>query len=158
MLYEEYEHKIIKKAKVLRVLYRFRVLIILAIVLVLGSGGTLAGTKGVVMDKKKVGNTYYYGEIYEYLSEAFLSEVDYEFSYNHSEEWTSELPRLIGHYTLRSKSKNIVNSYYYGALQEFDIVPKPIYVEVVESSITYGEKPTINISSELEYGDVLSNE
>lgn len=158
MLYEEYEQKIIKKAKVLRVLYRFRVLIILAIVLVLGSGGTLAGTKGVVMDKKKVGNTYYYGEIYEYLSEAFLSEVDYEFSYNHSEEWTSELPRLIGHYTLRSKSKNIVNSYYYGALQEFDIVPKPIDVQVVESSITYGEKPTINISSELEYGDVLSNE
>ncbi len=158
MLYEEYEKKIIKRAKVKRFFYRFRILFITSISAALVTTGALVGTKGIVTDKNKLHNTYFYGESYRYLSESFMSDTSYEFSLEDKEEWSKEEPRLIGKYKMRSKGKNSFNSYYYGETQHFEIVPKSISVFVQEDSFTYGEEPHINLASDLVYGDTLQND
>lgn len=153
MRYEEYEKKIIKKRKVWKFFFRFRVPLIITGVTIALVSGSLVGTKGVVIDKKTVYPTYIYGEGYEYESVSFLSDMAYEFAPIDSNEWTSTSPIRVGQYKMRSKSSNLFGSYYYGEVRTFEILPKEIDVEVMESSVTYGETPTIAL--ELPFDDQL---
>jgi len=155
MLYEEYERKIIKRARVKRFFYHFRFLFIGATTVIVGTSGGLVGTKGLVTDKEKLNSTYTYGESYNYSSKAFMSESSYEFSPYGKDEWTTEEPIYIGKYKMRSRGENSFNSYYYGKDQVFEILPKEIEVEVKENSFTYGDIPHIDLSSELVRGDTL---
>ena len=154
--YEEYEQKIIKRARIRKFFYRFRFAFIIPLSFAVASGGTLVGTRGLVKDNKMVANqVYVYGDEYEYSSSAFLSETSYEFTSYDEENWMESAPKLVGKYKMRSKGKNSFSSYYYGQEQSFEIVPREINVSVKEDSITYGETPTIDISSQLVSGDSL---
>ena len=157
MLYDNYEKKIIKRAKIKKLIFRFRIPIFAVTFTAISAGGTILGTKGLVNDTQKLKNAYIYGEQYRYSSSAFLSSVDYEFADYDSEEWNKEAPTLVGKYKMRSKGKNSFSSYYYGKDQFFEIIPKDIVVTTKEDSLTYGEIPTIDISKELVFGDYLDD-
>lgn len=152
MRYEEYEKKIIRRAKVLKVLYRFRLAIILTVSAALLVSGSLIGTKGLVKEEETLAVSYHYGDELSYRSSAFLSNVSYEFSPFDVEEWSPEAPYLVGKYKMRSKGENSFSSYYYGQEQAFEILPKEVTATVAEDSLTYGELPTLKLEG-LCYGD-----
>ena len=156
-MYDKYEKKVIKRAKVKWGLYRFRVLIFSSLAIILTSSSTIVATKGLISDKLTLANKYTYGEKLTFHSTAFLSQAEYEFSDYDKDNWQPEAPRFVGKYKMRSRGSNSFESYYYGSEQIFEITPKRIYVTPFESELTYGSKPTININDQLEYGDKLLN-
>lgn len=145
MRYEEYEKKIIKRARVRKAIYRFRFPIIIFSSAVILTTGGLVGTKGLVSEKETLLPEYHYGDTISYLSTAFISNASYEFSPLEQEEWKEDVPYLVGKYKMRSRGENSFNSYYYGKEQEFEIVPKEIVATVNEDSLTYGDIPTLKI-------------
>ena len=158
MLYENYEKKIIRKVKVLKVLYRFRFAILGSLAGILATGCALVGTKGLVRDKEKLNNVYVYGEKLTYTSKSFMSDVSYEFASQDSDNWSSSVPKLVGKYKMRSKGTNSFKKYYYGKEQNFEIIPKVITITPYEDKITYGEVPSIRISDQLCYSDTLTSD
>lgn len=155
-MYDKYEKKVIKIAKVRGKIYRNRILIMTIFGLAFTSSTTLVATKGLVSDKILLNNTYTYGETLNFASSAFLAETEYEFARLESDDWSPVLPRLVGKYKMRGRAENSFDSYYYGAEQKFEIIPKYISVTPFEDEITYGVVPTININDLLEYGDSLT--
>lgn len=154
-MYDEYVSKIKKAVAVRNKIYRFRILLITATATTLIATASLVSTRGVVTDAATLSLTYTYGDPLVYHSAAFLGEVEYEFSPLQEEKWSSEQPRLPGHYRMRSKSANNFSSYYYGKEQVFEIVPKPIVATAKEDSLLYGETASLDLSDQLVAGDTL---
>ncbi len=154
MRYEEYEKKIIKRAKIRKTIYRFRFPIIIVSSLGIITAGVLIGTKGIVSEKRRLQATYIYGDTLSYLSTAFMSTASYEFAEVNSSEWSEVAPYLVGEYKMRSRGLNSFKSYYYGDIQEFKIAPKEIVATVLQDKMTYGDEPTLKLEG-LCYGDVF---
>lgn len=158
MRYDEYEAKIIRRAKVKKALYRFRFLILGVSAAVLLSSGGLVGSRGLVSDEITVEASYVYGEGMQYRSSAFLSDVTYEFSPLQTEDWSTEEPKRVGQYKMRSRGENSFNSYYYGGEYTFEIKPKEIVLSAAEDRITYGDEFTLHLSDSLCFGDMIGQE
>lgn len=156
MRYEEYEKKIIKRAKVRKAIYRFRWPIIIVSTVGILTAGALIGTKGIVSEKQRLAKTYTYGDTLSYLSTAFMSTASYEFAELDSEEWSDEVPYLVGDYKMRSRGLNSFKSYYYGDVQEFNIEPKEVVATVLQDNMTYGDQPILKLEG-LCYDDHFDN-
>src|SRR5574344_916009 len=128
--YERYTNRIRKIAAIRKVIFRFRLpIIILFSTLVVGSA-TLVGTKGIVSDKQFVMPSYTYGESVTISASAFMSDSSYEYALTSSSSWSEEKPIYPGSYKLRSKARNSFNGFYYGAEQYFQILAKDISVSI----------------------------
>jgi len=157
MMFDEYEKKISKIAKFNQKLYNIRFLIFSVIGVGAIITGTLVGIKGVVTNNVPLSKTYVYGDVISYRSSGLMSNIQYEFAEASSDNWTSEKPYLVGNYKMRAKSLNNFNSYYYGSVQKFSIIPKTIDIECYNDSITYGETPKVHLNSNLLFDDKLNN-
>lgn len=153
MRYEEFEKKVQKKQKTWRFFYRFRIPLILVGAAIVISAASLTGTRGLVTDEETVQAQYVFGQGLSYRSSSFLSNVIYEFAPSGSENWSTEVPYRVGKYQMRSKAENSFASYYYGATQEFEILPMEIEVSAKEDSLTYGASPSLEVA--LPFGDAL---
>jgi hypothetical protein len=156
MLYDKYKNKMIAVRKARNFLYRFRILFISSASLILATTITLLSIKGIPLKGTTVAKEVTYGDELVYSDSALLnSEVTYEFSPADKEAWTLSSPTRPGEWKMRSVSSNGFGGKYYGEVNAFTILPKKIEVKVAESSLEYGEKPTI--TSSLISGDTFTN-
>lgn len=154
MRYEQYYQRIFKLKKARDFLIRFRVLILSITGFVLALTSTLVSVKGIVQEEVFFANTITYGERYTPTASAVFGEAEFEYAVAGSSTWVAEQPVLVGNYQVRSKAENNFDGYYYGQTHFFSIVPKPIEIEFLNSSILYGERP--NIRLHLAYQDTLN--
>lgn len=145
MLTEVYKNKIKRYLSIYKFFYRFRVLILILLALLVGTTGTLLSIKGMVIDSVKISNVQY-GQKLTYSSFGLFDDyIHYEFKELGSEEWTTNEPKYAGNYEIRGVSKNIFGNYYYGNPTEFTILPKEVYVKASSLNSIYGDIPTLNL-------------
>lgn len=155
MLTDTYKKKISKSLKIYKFFYKFRVLFIVLITLIVGVSSAMLSIKGMVIDEIKISNVSY-GEKLTYSSKGlFDNYIHYEFKEINSEEWTLNEPKNVGKYQIRGVSKNIFGGYYYGSPQDFEITPKIVKVENNNETVIYGDLPPLNFN--LNSGDELIN-
>ena len=154
MKYAEYEKKIFKLAKFLHTAFLYRVAILITAGVVAASTIALVSTKGIVSNSSMLKQTYTYGEVDKPIVKSFLGKGEFEYTLQGSGAWTTDFPKKVGKYIARPKSKNNFGSYYYGDIQQFEIVAKKINVRITQTSITYGEdfvlsKPTLAFQDQI---------
>ena len=155
MNYDKYKNRMLKIRKVRDFLYRFRVLIISILVLILATTSTLLGITGYVYQKDKLENIYTYGEHFEPNASGIFKDVCYEYSALGTNEWKKAPPEKVGKYEYRTVSLNCFNKPIYGKELQFEIVPKEVDIDVFQSSLKYGEKFSV-VPPKLEYSDSLT--
>lgn len=147
MQYASYKRKIMAVAKVLGFIRRYRALLItVGAVLSCGLAAFLA-LFGMVYDKTPCPSTVIYGDTLTYEAEAFLSEVDYEYSTDEKfENYTQNAPTLVGNYFVRARASSIFGTERYGKTHAFSIIKRTVTVGVLEDSVVYGSTPTATAS------------
>ncbi len=146
MLTEVYKNKIKRYLAFYKFIYRFRILLIILACVIVGVTSTLLSLKGLVIDTLKISDVQY-GEKLTYSSTGlFDNYIHYEFKKDGSNEWSQNVPKLVGKYQIRGVSKNIFGGFYYGKPQNFEINPKICDVTVSEKVSTYGDIPTMNFN------------
>lgn len=156
MLYSNYEKKIERIEKILRRIYKFRVLIISIIGLILIASAFLLYIKGTFYEDLKIHNSQiYYGDEYAYSAKAYMSNVEYEFYNNETQQWQAKKPKKAGEYKIRAKTRRIFGSTYYSDEVTFVIMPVETTVTPIEETLVYGQYPTPKI--DLIYEDIIAN-
>jgi len=152
MLYQEYQQKIEKLAKIRKFLFRYRVLFILLIASILSLTITLMAISGTVTEAD-CPTTLLYGEDFDYSAGAIMSDVSYEFSVD-GVTWTNVQPTEAGTYKVRAVSRGLFGSKRTGDVHVFTIEKQPTVVRIVESSVVYGDIPTV--TADLSYNDTIT--
>jgi len=150
MLYENYQKKIHRIARVLAWLVRFLPLIVAVSV----TAAVLLAAKGTVFGWK-CDTQITYGEPLTCEAGAFLSGVRYE----HREadgEWREGKPLLPGTYRVRAVGTAAFGGFRYSKEAALEILPRDITVRVCNPSLLYGE--AFILSGETAQGDTLTCE
>lgn len=151
MLYDAYEKRILKIARVLRFIRKHALILLLATGLVLATTVTLLVTKGLT-GQTTCPESIPYGESISCEASSFLSSVSFEY-HNGNGAWSTTPPRVPGQYTVRAVGKSITGKPRHGKESTFAILPRELDVQVTDSTVVYGELP--GISPSLPYGDIL---
>ena len=154
MLYEIYQNKIRKRARVLSKIVRALPVIVPTVTITVCAIVAVLALKGTVMDIQ-CPSEIAYGESFVCQAKAFWSDVGYEYSTDNGITWSEECPTRAGEYLVRVAGQTLFDQTRYSKPVAFTIAPKAIDVTVAESSIPYGENaPTVSAS--LVNGDVIS--
>ncbi len=146
MLTEAYKNKIKPFLKFYRFIYKFRVIILIILTVIVGITATLLGLKGFVIDTIKISDISY-GEKLQYSSKGLFTDyIRYEFSKADEDEWSEVEPTFAGDYKIRGISKSIFGTDYYGSATEFSINPLVAEVRILNNnpSSVYGELPNLD--------------
>ncbi|MBQ9778299.1 MAG: hypothetical protein IJW22_05165, partial [Clostridia bacterium] len=149
MLYDVYEKRILKLARILDFLRRNARTLLIALTVVVVTTTTLLATKGIA-GKTTCEATYTYGETVSCDGGAFLSRVHFEYK-GADGTWSETPPRFPGAYLVRSVGFSITGKPRYGKETPFTILPRTVDVQVSDTHICYGELPSV--SAELPFGD-----
>lgn len=146
MLYENYQKKMLRIAKVLsKCIKHFRLIaiamavIIVCVVSVLIAKGAVSGT---TCAEQSV-----YGDSIEFTAKSFLSDIRFEFCAEGDDAWGFEEPRFPGKYKVRAVSEGAFGSEKRGRETAFEILEKDILVSIISVSIIYGETPSVSAST-----------
>ena len=144
MQYDNYELKIKKVEKFFKAVFRNLPKIIACFAVVTVAVIALLATRGTITAQAE-GYTaeIVYGDDLEYTAKAFLSKVEYEYSKQGSDDWSSEFPTQVGIYQVRAKAKATFG-YRYGNVETFAIQAKPIDVEIASKTVVYGDSPEVS--------------
>ena len=153
MRYDNYEKKIQIIAQKLRVVVKLLPLIISALAVVIAGVVTLLAMKGNVGDIE-CAQSYVYGDTVSPSSDAFLSKVRFEYRTASGALWSEETPVMPGSYYVRAVGRTTFGNDRYSDEAAFTITKKAIEVKVRESSIVYGEQPSV--SAPLAAGDRIA--
>ena len=124
MLYDKYKKSIEKLAKFLRVVKRFRVLIISVTASLLAVLTAFLCVQGVVYDSTTPPTSIVYGDELVYEADAWFKKVSYEYALYGSDEWTDKMPTVAGKYKVRAVSKRTGGGKSYGKEYTFTIIQK----------------------------------
>lgn len=151
MLYEKYERRMKRHFSMIKIIIRFRVLIISVIstFFLLSSGYGV--TKGMVYNIQ-MPNSFVYGETISIESEAIFSNISYAFRRVGETDWSSEQPQRAGDYEVKITTEQV-----FGRTKEtilpFSIEPKVIQIGVENTSIPFGDVPVLSL--DLVLGDYV---
>lgn len=148
MRYGEYREKMSKLAGAVDVAWRFRALILGALLLLIAVAVTFACITGNVYEKAPCPAEIVYGEPLSYRASAIFKEIRYEYR-GEEGEWTQEAPRTVGSYFVRAVSSNGKT----GKEHSFRIIPRDTEIGV-NGDIVYGDLP--QVSARLAYDDALT--
>lgn len=151
MLYDAYESRIQKIARVLNFIRKHALILSIALALVVALIVTLLATKGLAGATACPAEVTY-GESISFESNAFLSDVTFEFR-GENGTWSAVQPHAPGKYAVRAVGISIGGEPRYGKESSFTILPRALDVQVSDSTVVYGEMPTV--SPLLPYGDKL---
>lgn len=147
MLYSNYEKKVEKVQNILKKIYKFRILIISIIgvllattILLMSITGTFSS--GLNLSEKEV----LYGQEYTYSASAHLSSVDYEFYDKDNGKWSAEKPFKVGEYKIRAVATKVFGVKNYSNEISFEIAPLQTEVGINEETLVYGQQPTCSIN------------
>lgn len=152
MLYEIYQNKILKAARVLSKIVRILPYVITCIAIISTIVITVLALRGTVL-KTECPSKIEYGQAVTCEAKAFWSDVYYEYSADGGNSWSMEMPRLTGDYRVRAVGRTIFDNPRHGKALDFTIVPKRVSISVVEEFVMYGDSPSAQAT--LEYSDVL---
>ena len=143
MTYEAYESRMLKIAKVLDKIRKYRVLIISVLAAVLVAISTLVGIKGMIIeDAAAPSSPFVYGDSFEFSAKALFGEASFEYTLKGEDDWSSEPPILPGVYSVRAVSRRAFGIKSYGKIFSLEILPLEIVVNVSGSAV-YGESPNL---------------
>ena len=152
MRYNNYEQRVDKMVKAKKFILRHLVLIVCLSILAVATVVCLCSIKGTVIEGDAP-LSFEYGQDFEYDASAVFNSVTYQFKAEGSDEWTSEVPKEAGEYSVRAVSNGLFGDVRYGEVKTFTISPKSLDVTIKEDSVTYGENPTLQ--ADLAKGDVI---
>ena len=155
MLYDKYVNKAKKIVSFKNFLIRFKGIIIAVTASTLTLSTSYVSTKGLVVDKTDCPLVIEYGSEFEYEANALFADVTYEYSLVNENNWVTTMPRHPGEYKVRGVSKRIFGGISYGKEHIFEIQPKAVDVEIIDSQVVYGE--IANVKADLVADDVISN-
>ena len=154
MLYENYRNKVLRLSAFLSKVVKHMALIITICSVVLAAVITLLLTIGLP-GKVECTAEVIYGDSYDCLAKAFLSDVRLEYAPADADEWSEEKPYLPGSYQVRAVGSSAFGKDRYGKSSAFAIVPFPLQVRIGETGLLFGETPTF-VSDTTKYGDRIS--
>ena len=143
--YDSYKNRIEKLAKFKNFVVRFKFLIIGVLAVIIGGISALLATKGMITaDMTLSGDTFTYGQSYTPAgATAFLSDVNYEYALQGSDEWTDKKPVKVGKYSVRAVTDKVIGNGY-GKTVNFEILPAEItfaFNNSGEATLVYGSAP-----------------
>ncbi len=137
MGYTEYKNRIDRVGEMLKKLWRFRVPVCAALVLLIAFAITMASVAGTVSDAAECPAEIVYGEELPYRAKAVFQGVRYEYRRDGEEEWMEQLPAATGGFWVRAVSEGAGKK---GKEHFFTVLPRELRVGV-EKEWTYGELP-----------------
>ena len=143
MIYEAYQQRVLKVAKVLKKIVKHLALIIGTVSVVALLVISFLATKGMIVDQIDIQPEVTYGEGISANAGALFSDVEYEYAQIDSDEWTTEVPTAVGQYKVRAKAKAAFGKIRYSDEVVFSILAKDIHVQILSQNIIYGEAPKI---------------
>ncbi len=153
MMYNDYFKKIQVIANVKNFIHRFRIIISVVLLIIIGLSATYLLTKGNVVGTISVPSEIKYGDQLEFSANTLFSNGKYQFAEVGSDNWTETIPNRSGNYKIRVVSEGSFGTKYSDPV-EFVIAPKEITVSVSTTSLSYGNIPNI-ICNDLIEGDSI---
>ena len=150
MLYEAYQKKINRIARILTQIVRFLPLIIAVFAVVISMIAGYAVIKGKVVSMTCL-TEIVYGDSPECQTRALLSDVHYEHCAFDTEEWVDGLPDAAGHFRIRAVTRNIFGNPRYGKPMGITIFPRELSIGISDTDVTYGDGFTL--TGEVASGD-----
>ena len=154
MIYDKYKAKIEKLGKALKVVKRFRILILSILMAAVAIAAILLSTNGMVYSDNHCPTSIVYGQKLDFTAEAFMSSVSYEYCVGDTNDWKETPPTDPGTYKVRAVAKGVFGNVQYGKEHTFVITAKIINVFVRESELRYGDYPSVR--GEILAGDTIS--
>ena len=143
MIYEAYQEKVTKVANFLKKIFKHMAFIISTLSVVVLLLISFLATKGMILGGIEVNSGIVYGGEIGASAKALFSDVEFEYTDFGKEEWSLTAPTLAGKYEVRAKSKASFGAHRYSESVEFSIAPKDITVQILDTSVIYGENPTV---------------
>ncbi len=153
MLYDSYYNKIEKVVRFFRKVFKNIVPICVITGVIIASTIACLLAMGSFVNGVECPDTMVYGDTVDYAANAFLSDVQYEYKLEGSNEWTTTPPTEPGKYSVRAVSTNVFGSKKYSEEKSFVLNKKKIDVSVNESSVIYGG--SLSVSANLVNGDTV---
>ena len=147
MLYDNYVEKMKKIISGIKLMYRFRVLIICLSVLCMGLAGAFTATKGMIQDVTTPPLELSYGDELSAEASALFSKATIQYKLASASEWTEEKPVDAGTYMMRAVSKGMFGNRY-SDIYTFTIAKKPLIISVETGKLVYGNTPNYSTDSE----------
>lgn len=148
MLYREYKQKLDKRLSIVAMLWRFRILILAAVLLLIALISTSIGVKGIIYSEQ-CPKIVTYGDHIQIKSKAFFCKTAFEYR-TEGGDWSTEEPEVIGNYEIRAVSTRTGGKKVYGNVFSYEIVPAKVTV-TIGNTMYFGDEPTLN--AKLKYGD-----
>lgn len=139
--YDRYEARIKRLNRFLRPIRRHPVLTGLAVLAVTAGMVALLLCIGSFSGELKCGD-FRYGDAPDCHLKAFLSKLHYEYAPEGDSVWTDTLPTQPGAYRIRAVSKNGFGQLRYSDSMTFNLLPRPVQVEIQSGSFVYGNTVT----------------
>ncbi len=154
MLYEAYREKLAKRARTFERVWRFRLLFAAAFLLLLAGACALMGVAGGVTGETVPDSLVYGQPISASAETVFGRAYGFEYRAAGTGTWSEEEPRAAGEYECRAYGRSILGTKRYGGVHTLTIAPASVSVEVADSALVFGEKPTFT-AAQLQYDDTL---
>lgn len=152
MLYQNYKEKLSGCMRFLEKIWRFRLFILIGIVLLLALLFTMLGITGIVYAESCPSSTEY-GTPIAFQAKALFRKPETQYRAAGEGEWTTEQPTLAGDYEVRAVSRSGFGGETHGKIFSYSVLPRRTEVSVTEEIYVYGE--TLTASAELAYQDTI---
>ena len=143
MMYNDYVKKIKSVANVKNFIVRFKLVISIVLISIIGLSATYILGKGSVIGSIDIPNEIIYGETLDFSANTMFSGVEFEFAEIGSDNWTKEIPNRAGKYQIRAVSEGSFGEKYSNPV-DFTIKPKKITISVTTTNLMYGSVPEIS--------------
>lgn len=143
MLYEKYERRIKRQLTLLKLIKKYRILLMTLAVVSFSMVTGYSATKGLIYDVA-IPNAFEYGETVQIRSSSLFSDVTYEYRSEGDTEWSKDQPVRAGKYEVRIITKQVFGSNN-TKLYSFEIKPKKVDITLKDTLVLYGVDPTVNI-------------
>lgn len=152
MLYHSYKEKLEQRMRTLDKIWKFRFLILAALVLLIALIVTLCSVAGNIY-AQSCPSAVEYGTPLDFRAKAVLGKVTPEYRAKGAAEWTSEQPVRVGEYEVRAVSNGATGKKY-GTVFSYSVLPREAQIGLADTFF-YGEDPAVTAS--LAYADVIAD-
>lgn len=155
MLYKTYQNKILKVAKLRDFVWKHKIVFGAILCAIIALFGVFLCNVGNFTKPLSVGEQFVYGQKVNAESDAFFAFTSYEYTQDGKNSWSKTMPTAPGKYQVRAVSFKPIGGTIYSEPKPFEIDKKPLQVTIEQTSVTYGETPTL--TAPLSYSDSFAN-
>ncbi len=161
MQYDKYESKIQKIADFIKLLFKHKIKVLIALAAVMAMLCTFLATRGIILSTGVCPTEITYGETLKYSGDALMSKTGLEYRKVGEKKWTSSAPKDPGAYEVRVVADATFGKRH-GEIKTFTLLPKPVSLSIQENQISYGNTPTVladlNFKDKIAHAEFVYNE